>query len=221
MRANPGWLLLLVVALPVQAQTDNRLFVRPWVELEPLVRIDERQYPIPVEKAERAVLEEARILLSGMVFGWSFDYTPPNSERGVAERFTLTPIAQIPWGSPRLRVLETQVAKEKLWARVVYSMDDAETARRASWESGTALLSQGVGKADVMKGPDTKVLSFQDSVRDAIRVALHDRYVDAPREVVGDVVLWDDPQTVVRSGMLRTASEVKIMVRDVIPYRIF
>ena len=214
-------LLLVAATLPVQAQTDNRLFVRPWVELEPVVRIDEGQYPIPVEKAERSVLEEARVLLSGMVFGWSFDYTPANSARGVAESFTLTPTAQIPWGNPRMRVVETEVAEEKLWARVMYSMDDAETARHVSWASATSLLSQGEGRASVTKGPAAKALSFQDAMRNAIRLALHDRYPEAPRQVLGDVVLWDDPQSWVRSGLYRTSVEVRIMVREVVPYRIF
>lgn len=221
MRANPVCLLFFLAALSAGAQTDNPLFVRPWVELEPVVRIETDQYPIPAEKAARAALEEARVLLSGMIYGWSFDYTPANSARGVAESFALTPIAQIPWGSTRLRVIETETAEQKLWARASYSMDDAEAARRASWESGTALLSQGEGKADVMKGPDAKGLSFQDAVRDAIRVALHGSYIDAPRQIRGDVVLWDDPQSLVRSGMYRTTVKVKIMVRDVVPYRIF
>ncbi len=221
MRVNPACVLYLLAALSAGAQTDNPLFVRPWVELEPVVRIDTGQYPIPVAKAERTVLEEARVLLSGMVYGWSFDYTPANSARSVAESFTLTPIAQIPWGSPRLRVVETQTSEEKLWARAAYSMNDAEASRRASWESGTAVLSQGEGKAGVIKGPDAKSLAFQDAVRDAIRIALHGSYIDAPRQILGDVVLWEDPTSSVRSGMYRTVVKVKIVVRDVVPYRIF
>ncbi|HTP59675.1 MAG TPA: hypothetical protein VMM82_12210 [Spirochaetia bacterium] len=214
-------LLLVLAALPAGAQTDNRLFVRPWVELEPVVRIEASQYPIPVEKAEKSVLEQARVLLSGMVYGWTFDYTPANGARNVAESFTLTPVAQFPWGSPRLKVVETQVADEKLWARVSYVMDDAEAARRASWESATPLLSQGQGKADVMKGAEAKGLSFQDAVRDAIRLALRGTYVNAPRQIVGDVVLWDDPETTVRSGMYRTVVTVRILIREIVPYRIF
>ncbi|MGO9409296.1 MAG: hypothetical protein ACLQCB_00945 [Spirochaetia bacterium] len=221
MRANPACLLLLLAALPAGAQTDNRLFVRPWVDLEPVVRIETGEYPIPVEKAARTAMEEARVLLSGMVYGWTFDYTPANSARGVAESFSLTPIAQIPWGSPRLRVVETQTVEQKFWARASYSMDDSEAARRSSWESGTALLSEGEGKANVMKGPAAKNLAFQDAVRDAIRVALHGTYVNAPQRIRGDVVLWEDPRSAVRSGMYRTTATVKIMVREVVPYRIF
>ncbi len=214
-------LLLVLAVAPAWTQSDTRLFVRPWVELEPVVRIDAGQYPVPVDKAEKTVLEEARVMLSGMVYGWTFDYTPANSARSVSESFSLTPIAQIPWGSRRLRILETQVEDEKLWARASYSMDDSEAARRTSWESVTTLLSQGQGKADVMKGPEAKSLSFQDAVRDAIRLALHGAYVNAPRQIQGDVVLWDDPQTTVRSGMYRTAVTVRILVRQVVPYRIF
>jgi len=221
MRANPACLILLLAALPVWGQTDNRLFVRPWVELEPLVRIEGGQYPIPLEKAERTLLEEARVLLSGMVYGWSFDYTPANSARGVAESFTLTPIAQIQWGNARLKVVETETKDQKLWARASYTMDEAEAARRASWESSTAALSQGEGKASVMKGPEAKGLSFQDAVRDAIRNSLHGTYIDAPRQIVGDVVLWESPESSVRSGVYRTTAKVKIMVRNVVPYRIF
>jgi hypothetical protein len=225
MRANPGLLILLLAAsLPLGAQTsqtDNRLFVRPWVELEPVVRIETGEYPIPVAAAERKVLEEDRVLLSGMVYGWSFDYTPANRSREIAESFTLMPIAQIPWGSSRLRVVETETRDEKLWARASYSMDDSEAARRASWESSAAELSQGEGKASVMKGPAAKMLSFQDAVRDAIRLDLRVRYLDAPRQIRGDVVLWEDPVTSVRSGTYRTVVKVKIMVREVVPYRIF
>ncbi|HVP18517.1 MAG TPA: hypothetical protein VMU36_05925 [Spirochaetia bacterium] len=234
MRTNLVCLILLGASLPVGAQTaqiDNRLIVRPWVELKPLVRIDNDEhgntlsastpYPIPVAKAERALLEDARVLLSGMVYGWSFDYTPANRARQVAETFTLTPTAQIPWGSPRLRVVETEAADEKLWARTSYSMDDAESARRASWESSAADLSQGEGKASAMKGPEAKMLSFQDAVRDAIRLDLRTRYLDAPRQIRGDVVLWEDPMAAVRSGMYRTVVKVKIVVRELVPYRIF
>ena len=98
MRANPACLILLLAALPTWGQTDNRLFVRPWVELEPLVRIEGGQYPIPVEKAERTLLEEARVLLSGMVYGWSFDYTPANSARGVDGKLHAHPDCPDPVG---------------------------------------------------------------------------------------------------------------------------
>jgi hypothetical protein len=219
MRALTSLLMLLFAA--ALAPADDRLFIRPWVELEPLVRIDEGVYPIPVPVAQRQLLEEGRRLLSGMVYGWTFTYIPGDRARHVQESFILTPVAQIPWGSPRLVVRETEVRDQKLWARLSYSMSSEEALRRASWESNTAALSTGRGKALANAGPPGKGASLEDAIRDAIRLSLDTRYVNKPRQISGELVLWEDPQTNVHSGVYSTVAKVKLLVRELIPYRIF
>ena len=213
--------MFIVCAARAWTGAADLISLRPWVELEPIVRIDAGEYPIPVETAERKLLEEARLLVSGMIYGWSFVYTPGDAARRVEERFDLTPLAEIPWGSPRLRVSETEVVEAKLYARVLYSLSDDEALRRSAWESNTAALSTGNGRASAMKGPAAKMASLQDAIRDAIRLSLHTRYVNKPREISGEVVLWDDPRTLVRSGEYRTVAKVKLRIREIVPYRIF
>ena len=151
MRTIVSLLFLLMAAARAPADDTGRLFVRPWVELEPLVRIDAGVYPIPLEVAQRQILEEGRLLLSGMVYGWTFTYMPGDRARKVEESFVLTPVAQIPWGSPRLHVTETEELDQKLWARISYTLSPEESARRASWESNMAALSTGRGKAPVLR----------------------------------------------------------------------
>jgi hypothetical protein len=202
------------------ALADDRLFIRPWIELEPLVRI-EAEYPIPLETAERRLLEEARVLFSGMVYGWTFAYTPGDKERKVEESFILTPIAEIPWGSPRLSVQETEVAGLKLFARICYSPSDDERARRASWAGNSAALSTGRGTANVFKGPSEKLASLREAMRDAVRSHLAGRLLNKPREIKGSLVLWEDPLTVVRAGTYTTTARVKLQVSEILPYRIF
>ena len=214
-------LSLLLAALCASAGAADRLFLRPWVELEPLVRIDDGEYPIPVEKAEVKLLEEGRLLVSGMVYGWSFAYTPGDAARRVEESFVLTPLAEVPWGSARLEVRETEIVEEKLYARISYALSEEEASRRSAWESNTAALSTGRGRASVMKGPQAKMAAIQDAIKDAIRLSLHIRYANKPREITGEVVLWDDPRTIVRSGAYTTVAKVKLIVREVLPYRIF
>jgi hypothetical protein len=102
-----------------------------------------------------------------------------------------------------------------------YALDDNESLRRSGWESNTAALSTGQGKASVMQGPDAKMASLHDAVRDAIRRSLDVRYVNKPREITGEVVLWDDPESIVRAGSYFTTARVKLMVRELVPYRIF
>jgi hypothetical protein len=156
-----------------------------------------------------------------MVYGWTFAYTPGDRERGVEESFLLTPIAEIPWGSPRLSVHETEVADLKLFARISYSLNDDELARRMSWEGNSAALSMGRGTADVFKGPAEKLASLRDAMRDAVRAHLAVRVLNKPREIRGSLVLWEGPRTVVRAGTYTTTARVKLQVSEIVPYRIF
>jgi len=213
--------LAAVSAAPLRAEDTDRLSIRPWIELEPLVRIGPGPYPIPVDAAEKSLLEMGRVLLSAMVYGWDFSYEPGDKARRVQERFVLTPLAQLPWGNPRLRVVETEVANARLWARISYALDEEEARRRAAWDSGTAELSTGQGTAGLQLGDAGRTASLESAVRDAIRRSLDIRYVNKPRQITGEVVLWSDPTVLVRSGAYVTTATVKLLVRELIPYRIF
>jgi hypothetical protein len=220
-------LLVSVVVLclwplaPLPADPVDRLFIRPWIELEPLVRIGDGPYPIPVTDAEKSLLGDARMLFSGMVYGWSFLYIPSDKARHVEETFELTPFALIAAGTPRMRVVETEVSDKKLWARVAYAMDDEEVSRRAAWDSNIADMSTGTGTAEVIGGPQARADSLKNAIRDAIRLALDTRYLNKPRQITGDVVLWEDPTVLVRAGTYTTSAKVKLVVRELVPYRIY
>jgi hypothetical protein len=209
----------------VHGQAPELLFIRPWVavetEPEPVAQAQPGPYPLPTAAMQKSVLEEGRVLFSAMIYGWTFRYFPGDKSRKVQESFELLPVAQIPWGSPRLSVRDSQVEEKKLWVRMSYALDEDETLRRSGWESNTAALSTGLGKGDFMKGPSSKMVSLQDAVRDAIRRGLDTRYLNKPREISGEAVLWDDPQTTTRAGFYFTTAKVKLMVREVVPYRIF
>jgi hypothetical protein len=221
MRALIASLFFLVAAFAACAQDAERLFVRPWVELEPLVRIEPDTYPLSLDVARQKVLEEARTLFSAMIYGWRFTYVPGDVARRVQESFTLSAVAEIPWGNPRMEVIETEAVDQKLWARMSFSPNDEQARRRVAWGSNTATLSTGQGKASLMKGPAAKADALRDAVRDAIRRGLDARTLNKPREITGEVVLWEDPQTLVHAGVYATTAKVKFIVDELVPYRIF
>jgi hypothetical protein len=161
------------------------------------------------------------MLVSGMIYGWDFSYTPSDRTRRVEESFTLSPIAQVPWGSPQLRVTETEVVEARLWARISYTLNEQESHRRAAWDSNTAALSTGQGNAALQDGGVARRKSLDSAIRDAIRRSLDTRYVNKPREITGEIVLWTDPIVLLRSGTYTTTATIKLLLRDIIPYRIF
>ncbi len=72
-----------------------------------------------------------------------------------------------------------------------------------------------------MQGPAGREASLQAAIRDAIRRSLDTRWVNKPRQIDGAVVLWEDPVTIVRSGTYTTVAKIKLLVRELVPYRIF
>jgi hypothetical protein len=202
------------------AAGDDRLFIRPWVELEPIFRI-EPEYPIPLEKAGQWVLEEARTLLSGMVYGWTFSWTPSDASRKVADRFELVPVAEIPWGSDRLAVRQTRVEEARLFAQVFYTMNPAERLRRESWAGAVVDAATGAGEAPAMKGRQAKAEALANAIKDAVRNQLHTRILNKPHQIRGEVVLWEDPQVWVTSGAYHAVAKIRLRVVEIVPYRIF
>lgn len=212
--------VLLAIVVCRSAAGDERLFIRPWVELEPIVRI-EPEYPIPLEKAGQWVLEEARVLLSGMVYGWRFAWTPGDASRKVDDRFDLAPVAEIPWGSERLAVRQTQVGEARLFAQVSYTMDPSEQLRRESWAGATVDAATGSGEASTLKGRGAKFEALANAIKDAVRNHLRTRIFNKPREIRGEVVLWEDPQVWVGSGAYHAVARIRLRVVEIVPYRIF
>jgi len=218
--AGPPFAALLLILVCRPAAGDDRLFIRAWVELEPVVRI-EPEYPIPLEKAGQWVLEEARTLLAGMVYGWTFVWTPGDVSRKVDDRFELVPVAEIPWGSERLAVRQTQVEEARLFAQVTYAMDPAEQLRRESWAGAVVDAATGAGEAPTMKGRQAKFEALANAIKDAVRNHLRTRILNKPREIRGEAVLWDDPQVWVGQGAYHAVTRIRLRVTEIVPYRIF
>jgi hypothetical protein len=221
MRCPSLVLLSCLLVVPGLAAQTELLRVRPWCELEPFVRVGADDYPLSRETAARRVLEEGRILFSAMVYGYTFVYTPSDAARHVEEIFELTPVAEIPWGSERLRVGETAVEGKRLTSRLSYGLSQPEALRRASWSSSALPLSTGVGQGSLFKGYTEKQTALANAMKDAVRNHLRTRILNKPREVRGDVVLWEDPMTIVKAGVYITTAKVKLRIREIVPYRIF
>jgi hypothetical protein len=139
----------------------------------------------------------------------------------VADRFDLVPVAEIPWGSDRLAVRQTQVEEARLFAQVFYVMNAAEQLRRESWAGAVVDAATGKGEAPTVRGRQAKFEALANAIKDAVRNQLRTRIFNKPREIRGEVVLWDDPQVWVGSGAYHAVARIRLRVVEIIPYRIF
>jgi hypothetical protein len=195
------------------------LFV--WTELEPLTGELAEGTLLTKEEAAKRILEETRVLVSAMIYGYEFTYTPPDAKRNQKEEFVLTPISDIPWGDARLKIVQADVEKKILRATVRYTLDTFQAARRAAWKSASIPSDAGRGEATVYAGYRERLVAFKKSILDAVRNYLRRIVFNKPREVRGEVLLEKSPSVVIDAGLYVFTSVVKINIREIIPYIIF
>lgn len=199
---------------------DDRLTLTLWSELEPMI-VEGDEHPVSPETAAERLLEEARIFVSAMIYGYRFAYTPSDLSRGVPDRFELEPVAEIPWGDANLRILHTELRDDRIVAQVTYSMQPHHQNRRLSWSSNTIPLSGGKAEDSLIRGQSARLEAFRQAVKQAVREYARTRYFSKPREIAGDVLLWTAPYTVIAGGAYSTQLIVKLRIDEHTPYRVF
>lgn len=213
--------LLLLLAAGGFAE-NGFLAARLWCELEPLIQSDE-EYPLPRDEARRRVLEEARYLFSAMIYGLEFAYTPGDQTRGIADEFVLTPIAEIPWADPRLRIVEAYTEGGRLVAKVEYDLQPFQEDRRRAWGSTAVPSAAGIGESNMFLAPPPigKRRSLEAAFREALRNHLRPIHFNKPREITGEILLWQAPVVIIQAGAYRTRADVKLRLREIRDYGLF
>lgn len=202
------------------AYSDRVLVEEFWCELDPFVR-EADVYPLSKEEISRRLLEEARFVFSGMIYGFSFSYTPLDRARGVKEEFYLSPHAEIPWGDPDLVVLDSGVQGDRFCARIRYTVKLFQERWISGWESATLPIVSGIGVGKVSSGYTEKLASYRDAIREAVRGDQRLKIPNKPREIRGDVVLVSAPYCIVDAGTYTSRLQVKIRISEIVPYRIY
>jgi len=205
---------------PFQTTGQELLCIHTWSELEPMIATGE-VYPPPREEIHRQILKEAQELLSAMIYGLEFSYTPSDSLRDIPESFQLKPIARLKWGDSHLKIACLEERNKKLFAKLYYVMQDFQVARRQAWSSNTIPVAAGSGESSLLKGPQEKWRSVQEAIKNAIRNHLRPVLFNKPRQVTGEVLIWEAPQTIIKAGNYLTRVTVKLLINKVQSYRIF
>jgi hypothetical protein len=162
------------------------------------------------EEAIQLLLEDARWIFSGMIYGFTFRYVPGNSEETFDEVFELTPVSQIHKGDPAMKVQQVLDDTQFLMVLFHYWPDDYQNRRIRISQGGGFQSSAAVGGVPMML-EDARTLSLKEAVKQALRSDLRAVIFNRPLEVTGSVYLSGPPVISIRAG--EYTSRVKILYR--------
>lgn len=162
------------------------------------------------EKAVQLLLDEARWIFSGMVYGFSFRYVPGNQDEGFEEVFDLSPVSSIPRGDPDMKVYQVQDDYEYLNVLFHY-WPDTPQAKRLKVSRGGGFLSASAEGSVPMMLENARLDSMKEAVKQSLRSDLRSILYNRPLEVSGFLYLSAAPVISLRAGEYR--SQVKILYR--------
>lgn len=194
-------------------ENEGRILLQVWALDDQILH--------PESAVDERLLEEARLVLSGMVYGWDFVYRPPDPRREVVGVFELTSLGAVADGDAGLTVLELAQDGPTHFAAFEFRADQVELRYLEFWRLFAQDSSAGVGRARLRDGFAGRQAALQEALRDAVRARLRFQYQDRPREARGSLALIDPPVVQTDTGDYVYRVEVSIILDEVRPYLTF
>lgn len=214
---SAGLLALVSFRSTLPAQEPRIVRAPVWVYLEEVPGNQTTDDTPPIEN----LYSVARFVLSGMIYGWKFSYTPSDRARSVAESFTLTPIMEIPSNDPNFVVESIKPAYPRLscWAQYTLNQSDGRWVRY--WTSVLFKSAQGRGYGERTAETEGIRQAYTRAMLLAIRQNARSLEKNKPKEIHGEILLREGPRLFADEG--RFVAEVKVLIHisEIIPYRSF
>ena len=180
---------------------DGDLEIKIEGDSESTAKNNEKEDPLAVYRyGINRIRELAPYLMSGMLYGWTFDYTPGDKKRGVSEFFDYELIKKFDKNENSITMHYPIVKDEQLvtWAwcrRTPYQIDLYD-----NWVSVTNPKIHGSGSASVELGFDGIKEACGRAIKDAVRNYYQQTIKNKPKEISGRVILSKEPRVYIRNG---------------------
>jgi len=196
-----------------------------FADLEPIYgrHVDE-EYPLTVPKASRRALEEAALIYSAIIYGWSFQYEVGERARQIKENLDMEPEGVIKFGDPGLRATNVEVKDMRLKVWTDYHLTDAQQRRMQVWRTGTIRNAQAtgyspIGSMEVYPGwLAIKQSALEDAARAALRTMLRGSERNRPKEVTGFISLASFPHYFIDGGRWVVSARFRVQITEIIPF---
>ncbi len=191
-----------------------------WLQIEPYMREGEIG-PASNRVLVETLLKEVRWVISGMIYGFDFVYRPSDNKRAVEEIFQAELKAEIPQGDPALRVRETRIEEDRVFLDIRYLLRGSQELMRRSWMSNTLPDCEGTGKGRYFTGPEEKITAYKEGMKNAIREYLRARKYNKPKEIRGELLLYEIPRVIIKSGDYLAWVKIKLSIKEIKDYRVY
>lgn len=170
---------------------------------------------------KKALTELSSFLLSGLVFGWDFEYSPYDKRRNVAEHFEIKAKHEIAVNDKALSISDLLPAYPFLYAYAEYTASDLLAKRQQTWKSISYKTVKGFGQGERSDEISGIYNAYINATKDAVRRYARTVTKNKPKELRGQLLIRDNPRLFMTSGRFNASIEMYIYISEIIPYEVF
>ena len=213
-------IIFLIIPASVFGDSPPFIVFEVWIEADPFVPGSDYA-PLSDDDIHQALLEKARWVAGGLVYGFEVHYVIGHRVQELDERFTMTPAGSIERGDPAFRILNTRMEGSKAFARVRYDLKEHQKRWIRRFSGVETRRIQGSGTGPLHLGDEGRMLSYEEAVKAGIRGMLQAKERNRPREVFCTILFETPPRTVVDAGSYRSNVRMGVVVHELVPHRIY
>lgn len=160
---------------------------------------EKRQYILnyPVNRMK----ELSAFVLEGMLYGWTWEYTPSDKARKVADYFEFSQIHQFDENINKIKFEQPEIIDtSKLRCWVITERTEMQYLSLREWNSVKIPKIHGSGTGSLEKDFDGVKEAVQNAIKDAVREYFRTTIKNKPKELRGRVLLTGSPKIYIKQG---------------------
>lgn len=217
-------LALTMIFLPLFAQDvsqERTVRFSLWASTEIYPGIEKPESDI-LARPVRKIKEISPFILSGMVYGWKFEYVPYDRARGVQEVFEFSPIQELNEDEiSSISYAKPWIEDSILNCWIEFRRSDAQIHIYKGWESVLHPRIKGEGYARLADGFD----GIQNACKEALKMAVRNyerKWIKTkPKEISGTVLMSEPPKIGVDAGRYKVTLDFFMQTDRIVEYKTF
>ncbi|MDA3810331.1 MAG: hypothetical protein PF518_08380 [Spirochaetaceae bacterium] len=165
----------------------------------------------------KRMLEEARWLFSGMIYGYKVTYTPSDISRSVDRFYKIETLAELQFGDPRLELYDTFHEENIYHLFFRYRLDTYQQKRIDYWNSGVFDSASSYGRYPLF-GENSRINSVKDAIRLSLESLLKPEEFNKPSLIEAEVLLRNIPSISIDAGVNRAFVKLRVDIKNVQHY---
>lgn len=219
-----AFFILICISQTIFSQsTPEKIRISLWSALEAYpgteeaVVVDDKIFAYPISRLK----EVAPFFVEGMVCGWSFSYTPSDKLRNVSEYFEFTPLYDFSAIKQKISYKDPWIKDNRLYCWVEYEFSPQIAGWVNNWQKSNYRKISGTGEGLVSEGFDGIKIGAQNALKSAVREYARTIIKNKPKEIIGEVLITNDPYIRIRSGRYLVQLDFLLNINKIIEYNIF